>query len=296
MGMPQPLRIAILALAAWHVAPALAQDTGAGAGAGPASGDGLALRSVTVDGSQRPYDLHIPAHVARPAALVLVFHGGGGRPQGIAAKTGWNALADQNGFVVAYPQGAPAPSGRGGTWNVGGSFSRSDADDIGYVAAILHDVAGETPVDQARIYAAGHSMGGVFAYRLACTMSGTLAAIAPVSATMVEPHCAPTSPVAVFHTHGSDDERIPLGGGRGPETALARDWPAPRTGVLAWSRLDGCSGAPTRSTQGTASCESFGQCRAAVEMCVLAGGRHAWPAGVTDRIWAFFAAHPKGAR
>jgi poly(3-hydroxybutyrate) depolymerase len=176
-------------------------------------------RAVAVGGIERSYMVHIPPRAAKPTPIVLIFHGGGGRPQAIASRTGMNDLADHYGFIAVYPAGADRASGRGGTWNIGGPSSPSSADDVGFVEAILGDLERTTPIDHARIYATGVSMGGVFSYRLACEMSNTFAAIAPVAATMVDPSCHPSSPVAVLHIHGTDDDRIPLNGGRGEMTA-----------------------------------------------------------------------------
>lgn len=258
-------------------------------------GMGSEERTVAVDGSERSYIVHIPRSATRPAPVVLLFHGGSGRPEAIARKTGMNDLADRNGFIVVYPGGAVGPSGRGGTWNVGGSDSPSSADDVAFVQAILRDLGSTVPIDHTRIYATGLSMGGVFSYRLACELSDTFAAIAPVAATMVEPSCRPSSPVALLHIHGTDDNRIPINGGRGAMTAANRVWPAPEEGLSSWSRLDSCAGEPTRKDDGSASCTNYGQCHAAVEYCVIAGGGHAWPEGASERIWTFFAAHPKQA-
>jgi polyhydroxybutyrate depolymerase len=248
---------------------------------------------VAVNGVQRAYYVHVPQNVGHPAPVVFVFHGGGGRPQGIARKSNMDEVADQNGFVVVYPEGSASPSGRGGTWNIGGKQTVSGSDDVAYVDAVLKDLGANVQIDPTRIYAAGHSMGGVFAYRLACEMSGTFAAIAPVSATMVEPACHPTSPVAVLHIQGAADDRIPLRGGRGRMTREGRDWPAPSKGVAAWSRFDACAATPTSKTEGIATCESYSGCKAPVEMCVLAGEGHPWPQDAAPKIWAFFAAHPK---
>ena len=265
-------------------------EDGPGGGGGPVD---MTEHVVSVDGAQRPYYIHVPQNVGHPAPVVFVFHGGGGRPQGIARKSNMDEVADQNGFVVVYPEGSDSPSGRGGTWNIGSTQTVSGANDVAYVEAILKDVAANVQIDPSRIYAAGHSMGGIFAYRLACRMSGTFAAIAPVSATMVEPSCKPASPVAVLHIQGSADNRIPLRGGRGQMTRGGRDWPAPQKGVTAWSRFDACESTPSRKTEGIATCETYAGCKASVEMCVLSGEGHPWPQDAAPKIWAFFAAHPK---
>ena len=271
------------------------RDETGGRGDGGAPAD-LSEYEVTVHGRARPYYAHIPRTIAHPAPVVFLFHGGGGRPQAIARRSDLDALADQNGFVAIYPQGSDSPSGRGGTWNIASAQSVSSADDVGYVKAILADIGARVQIDPARIYAAGHSMGGIFSYRLACEMSDTFAAISPVSATMVEPSCRPTSPVAVLHIHGSADERIPLRGGRGQETAGGRDWPAPQKGVTVWSKFDACAATPTRKTEGIAECETYEGCQATVEMCVLPGEGHPWPSDAAPKIWAFFSAHPKVSR
>jgi polyhydroxybutyrate depolymerase len=269
-------------------------------------------RVVSVGGIQRYYLLHLPPGLAQPSAVVLVFHGGGGRPEGIMRRTGMNNLADQNQFIAVYPAGAERATG-GKTWNIGGPLSASAADDVGFIRALLGDLKGRAPIDHARIYATGLSMGGVFTYRLACEMSDTFAAIAPVAATMVEPNCTPRSPVAILDIHGSDDERIPIEGGAGKLTASGRSWPPPQHGLSFWLHFNGCIGPESRAAEpGQTACFTFGQCRAPVEYCVVAGGGHDWPGEprmerrefgasgqlfpASEVIWSFFAANPKHGR
>ena len=266
-----------------------------GSALGPACAQSEAFgdHSVTVKGVQRTFVVHIPVGLPRPAPVVLIFHGAGGRPQSIERRTGLDELADQHGFIAVYPAGTDRGSRPGGTWNVGGPNNRSSSDDVAFVRAVLRDVELMSPIDHNRIYAIGFSMGGIFSYRLACEMSETFAAIAPVAATMVEQSCHPNSPVAVLHIHGTDDDRIPIGGGRGEKTAPGRMWPGPQQAVSSWSKLDGCREQPIPSDNG---CTTYGQCRAAVEYCAIPGGGHSWPGGASERIWAFFAANPKQAR
>ena len=52
----------------------------------------------------RAYLLHVPnGRGGRAAPLVLVFRGGGGHARNMPNFTKFDELADQEGFVVAYP-------------------------------------------------------------------------------------------------------------------------------------------------------------------------------------------------
>src|SRR5215204_5721201 len=62
-------------------------------------------RAVIVGGIERSYLLYVPAGVQLPTPAVMVFHGGGGRAQGIMQTIGMNDVADQHRFIAVYPQG-----------------------------------------------------------------------------------------------------------------------------------------------------------------------------------------------
>jgi polyhydroxybutyrate depolymerase len=64
----------------------------------------LAPHTMEIDGITRSYHLHVPSAVGpTPAPLVLVFHGGGGTGPGTERLTRFTALADREGFLVAFP-------------------------------------------------------------------------------------------------------------------------------------------------------------------------------------------------
>ena len=81
----------------------------------PRAPTGDSVETITHDGIERRYLLHVPTDlpVDRMVPLVLVLHGAGGDPEDIEAGSGWNAVADERGMVVAYPEGD------GGDWNAG---------------------------------------------------------------------------------------------------------------------------------------------------------------------------------
>lgn len=100
---------------------------------------------------------------------------GAGRPARHRAElrdtSGLNALADQEGFLVAYPQA------------VNRQFSRSSGqgDDVNFVRALVDRLVKGWSVDPARVYATGFSSGAELTYALAVEAADVFAAIASVS-------------------------------------------------------------------------------------------------------------------
>ena len=76
------------------------------------------------DGRTRTYRLYLPTQRADDAPLVLALHGGTGNGEQLAQTSGYDGLAEANGFVVAYPEGTPTALGpRQLVWNAGGCRS-----------------------------------------------------------------------------------------------------------------------------------------------------------------------------
>ena len=271
-------------------------------------------RTLQAGGITRRYFLYLPStwHSGRPAPLVLVFHGGGGRASGIAPHTGFSQLAEREGFVVAYPQGL---SGR---WNDGRGYATTH-DDVGFVRALLDTLERELSIDPRRVYATGISNGAMFAYRLACDLPGVFAAVAPVAGAMpagLAPGCAHTQPVSVLAFQGTADPLMPFAGG-GVARRRGRVLSAARS-IAYWATVSGCTAAPATTLEPDLVLDDstrvrrtvYGGCRdgTSVELYAIEGGGHTWPGGppvggsvgrvtrdvdATPLIWAFFAQHPK---
>jgi len=168
-------------------------------------------RTIRVDDLARKYMLHVPTDLppGRRIPVVLVFHGGGGHDWSMPNFTHFDALADDEGFIVAYPDSTNR------YWNDG--RNESSADDVGFVRALIDDLEHTYPVDPHRVYATGISNGGFFSNRLACDLTDKIAAIASVAATMPEdlaPVCKPSRPISVLYMHGTLDPLVPIGGGK----------------------------------------------------------------------------------
>ena len=134
----------------------------------------------------RPYEVDLPAGYdpAKPAPLLLLLHGYGDRGASLAS-TRWNvaAAATPRGMLLARPNGT-ADSHGSRFWNATDAccdFESKAIDDVGYLTAVIDDVAAHYRVDPKRVWALGLSNGGFMAHRLACDAADRFAAVVSVS-------------------------------------------------------------------------------------------------------------------
>jgi hypothetical protein len=85
-------------------------------------------------GQQRTYYLHTPPSYQPGNAmpLVLAFHGSGDQGKDMAAHSGLSQLADQEGFIVVYPDGINKK------WNVSDS---APEDNVAFVHALIAHIS-----------------------------------------------------------------------------------------------------------------------------------------------------------
>ena len=165
----------------------------------------------TLDGLEREALVHLPpAEQRRGAPVVFVFHGHGGRAQGVARKFRLHELWPD--AFVAYPQGVPTPGrlsdpeGKKAGW-------QHDADDFGgrdlaFFDAVLATLRDEHGADARRVFATGHSNGGGFCYLLWLSRPGVLAAIAPSAAGSSALPLTEPAPLPVMHIAGTNDQTV----------------------------------------------------------------------------------------
>ncbi|MBA3806795.1 MAG: hypothetical protein H0X28_00155 [Solirubrobacterales bacterium] len=230
--------------------------------------------------------IHLPPHWSahRQRALVIALHASGGTPAGFEGKSGWDTVADEHDFVLAYlGSGSPA-------WK--------DPSNVAYVSAEIKRIKARYNIDPRRVYVTGFSAGAYITYFVGCRLSATVAAIAPVSGAMASQRCRPTQPVSELTIIGTHDI-IPL-------TGNAR-FPAPASVTARWRGLDHCSSAaPKVSRAGPVTKRIWTSCAggAAVGFYVINGGTHTYPGAsglapssadaqynASEDVWAFFAAH-----
>ena len=272
--------------------------------------------TLTHDGIERTYILHVPASYeqGQPAALVLDLHGGGGNASTQMQTSNFSALADQKGFLVAYPNGTGRQGDRLLTWNGGTCCAyavTNQIDDVGFIRAVVADVRAKYDLDPKRIYATGLSNGAIFSYRLACDAADLFAAIAPVAGTKNYVRCDPGEPVSVIHFHGTEDTHVGYNGGSGPDSFVEVPFASVQDSIDFWRNVNGCGTNPQTESFEDIRHDAYLDCTngTAVELYTILGGKHAWPGSngpawpggdeptqsisATQIIWDFFAAHPK---
>lgn len=246
--------------------------------------------SLTSGGRTRTYLARVPAKSDSQATLPLVIalHGGGGTGAAMRDLTGLNAIADANGFVVAYPDGYS------NSWADGRGMTDAEVagvDDVAFLSALIDDVAARTAIDPRRVYVTGISNGGMMSLRLACQLSNRITAAAPVAANMptnLPANCAPARAVPVMFVHGDLDPLMPRAGGVIPSGAGGSVLSTAES-VAFWNGRNGCSTPPASTTtidpvvDGTSiAFARYAPCTSGAEnrFYDVVGGGHTWPGGV----------------
>jgi polyhydroxybutyrate depolymerase len=166
--------------------------------------------SVFHDGIARSYLTYVPTTWTTTSNMPLLFvlHGTSQNGQGIMDISEFNAIAENNGFLVVYPDGI------GGSWNTG-IAGGSGADDLGLIDTLVQIHQAQYGVDESRVFACGFSAGGYMSYRLACESSRCFAGVASVAGTMtglVASNCNPQFITPVIHIHGDADFIVAFNG------------------------------------------------------------------------------------
>ena len=265
--------------------------------------------SIVSSGEARDYLLHVPASYDRrkPAPLVISLHGAG--LWGAAQKdiSQWNAVADREGFIVAYPSGGTGDGPR--VWRAvieGPGLTR----DVAFISDLIDTLSAEYHIDPARVYVNGLSNGGGMTFVLSCTLSHRIAAVGMVAAAQLLPWkaCTDPRPVPMITFHGTADPVTPYTGGKA--WVSPRAFPHIPTWTANWARRNRCAPIPVDSdVAANVTRRRYTGCadNASVELLTIRGGGHDWPGGgplpewlcgpvsrgldASSRMWAFFREH-----
>ena len=166
-------------------------------------------QSILHNGISRDYILYIPENLPTNAPLVVVSHGYTSSAKTMMSYSGMNKVADEEKFLVVYPQGTKDQRGNN-FFNVGYEFhASSKVDDLGFIKALVTKLTDDYQVNPNHIFATGMSNGGDLSYFLACYATEMFQAVAPIAGTMMQTTietCKPQKGIPIFAVHGKADE------------------------------------------------------------------------------------------
>jgi polyhydroxybutyrate depolymerase len=241
--------------------------------------------SFVFEGITRYYIVYVPQNYNGSTEIPLVFnlHGLTENMTQQMNYSGMNTVADSEGFIVVYPNGA----GPYNSWNIGVSGS-PNINDVGFINALIDTLCSHYNIDTSRIYSCGFSMGGFMSNRLACELSNRIAAIASVSGTMAQSianSCIPNHHMPVLLIHGTADLIVPYIGfldRLGVDTLIEH-----------WTNLNNCTESdtillPDLDTLDGCTVQKiiYTHCSDSVSVILfkVINGGHSWPGGDTSNF------------
>jgi polyhydroxybutyrate depolymerase len=213
------------------------------AGRNPGTSD----QTIVVNGVVRHYSLHLPKsyqfrHGNLP--LLVLLHGHGSSGVKIERSTGMSDKADKENFIAVYPDGRGQPSG----WDLFDDAAGGNPD-VAFISQLIDTLEKLYAVDKKRIYIAGHSNGGMMAYRLGIELDDRLAGIGVSEALLEKKFARDTlspTPVTIVAIHGKADNVVPYDGSEGDMDYRPGFLSAPAS-VASYAKRNGCDGATEAS-------------------------------------------------
>ncbi|MBK8673668.1 MAG: T9SS type A sorting domain-containing protein [Bacteroidetes bacterium] len=158
---------------------------------------------LKIDKRLRSFIVYKPSNYSEGMPLVLNLHGFTLTGSAQMSYTNFNRFADSVGCMVVYPTGIQKRWGAGTFMGVD-----NKVDDVSFLGQLIDYMAINYAVDLTRVYSIGYSAGGFMSYRLACDLSGRIAAISPVASSMTQEvfsDCNPTRRIPILCMNGTSD-------------------------------------------------------------------------------------------
>lgn len=260
-------------------------------------------RTITHNSINRYYELDVSSKsietFGNGIPLIVCLHGGGAQPSAVRFESRFDELMEENGeFMVAYPRGTTNAFASNYFWNDGRRFDDNSiptADDVGFINAVVDQIAGEFDVDLDHVYLCGYSNGGYMTARMMQSSNAKFAAFSMM--------CGHRSPTYTTHqTYGPPSRACPIIQFSGTEDLFVKydgGFPvadpvyatpsvvAVTTEVAAWLTHNGVSAtAAETKVIGAATLQRYGTKGAAGQfnLWTLEGAGHNWPGGNIEDI------------
>lgn len=239
--------------------------------------------TLTHDGLRRQVLIDAQRNV-QSAPMLVVLHGGIAGPRFVRRRA--RVTLAREGWVVAWPYAVD-------DWNDGRVDSDGQpydpADDVGFLRAMVEDLAQRGMVDPSKVFFAGPSIGGVMTLRMLCEAPDIVAGAAVAIASFAQGYDCPAGPPKpVLYIHGTDDDIMQPDGGRiGGWNPLIRDRgrvePVADT-VAKLARRNGCAGVEETplaniapDDESTVRRQTYQGCSQPLVHFIVDGGGHTWP-------------------
>lgn len=244
----------------------------------------------------RDYKLYVPKARTndRKPALLLMLHGCKQQPDDFAVGTRMNELAEQHGFLVAYPAQAQRANGSN-CWNWFETAQQQRAGgEPSILASIVGDISAGHLIDRSKVYVAGLSAGAAMAVILGQTHPEIFAAVGAHSG--LPKGAAHDVPSAFAVMQSGSRQHIAHGGERAVRTMVIHGDADTTVNVSNGAAIAGQAVRAYRQSGVNlepkavlkmerggrhysirAFCDELGM--PLVEECVIHGGGHAWSGG-----------------
>ena len=250
------------------------------------------LHTITIEGQQpRTFIVVTPPSTSSdtPLPLLLGFHGRTSNGQSLRDYSQIDTFVADMSFIAVYIDGS---IDQWSSWNAGLCCTpaiTNQIDDVGLVSTLIDYFKTNYTIDPTRIWAVGHSNGGMMSYRLACDLSEKITAIAIVGGALTDDSCTPAKSVSVLHIHGDLDPTVPfLGGGK-------FDTPNVVSSVIKPNSSFSCDTASSEITPIDRVDQYLWNCQNGIQTKVMnyLDNGHEWIFDYTKTILRFLFAHPR---
>jgi polyhydroxybutyrate depolymerase len=208
---------------------------------------------------------------------VIDFHGWTSNAGSQRSSSGFDELAELEGFVVVWPEGYES------SFNAGrlccAPANEDGIDDVDFTRLLVSVVSEAHEIDLDRVYVTGLSNGCAMAQRVAADASDLVAAVACMSLYLLDDADPGYTPVPVMELHGTNDGVVAYE----PSAFFAgaeENWSY-------WAELNGCTGDPAETWRSDASAaRTYQTCAGGSEVSLVTidRGGHVLYAGVGTDI------------